>query len=231
MIYLNPISTSISRAVISVCLLLSAIAGKAQKPKRFTPEADTIALFRGFQVMGDLVGPIQRALSDYGQYEGALRLNLRDKYFPIVEIGYGTAHHTDDPITHISYKTSAPYGKIGMDVNMLKNKHDIYRVYVGGRYAFTSFQYDVANALLKDPVWKEPAPVDISGAKAYCHWAELVFSVDAKIWGPIHLGWSARYLRRLFHDDGEAGKVWYVPGFGKTGGSRLTATFNVMLEF
>ena len=47
-------------------------------------------------------------LSDYGQYEGALRINLHDEWFPIAELGYGKASHVNDPVTHISYKTSAP---------------------------------------------------------------------------------------------------------------------------
>jgi len=54
--------------------------------------------------------------------------------------------------------------------------------------------------------------------------------VDAKIWGPVRLGWSARYKRRLLHDEGPLGNAWYVPGFGKTGGSRLGGTFNVIFE-
>ena len=62
-------------------------------------------------------------LSDYGQYEGALRINLHDEWFPIVELGYGKASHTDDPATHLEYKTSAPYFRVGIDKNLLKQKH------------------------------------------------------------------------------------------------------------
>ena len=61
-------------------------------------------------------------------------------------------------------------------------------------------------------------------------WAEFVFGVDAKIWGPVRMGWSLRYKRRLFHDDGDYGNTWYVPGFGKQGGSRFGGTFNVSFE-
>ncbi|WP_311416738.1 DUF6048 family protein, partial [Hoylesella shahii] len=113
--------------------------------------------------------------------------------------------------------------------NIMKNKHDVYRVYVGARYAFTSFKYDVGSSVLNDPVWQDHAAIQINNASAHCHWAELVFAVDAKIWGPLHLGWSARYRRRLAHNDGDAGNVWYVPGFGKTGTSRLGATFNIII--
>lgn len=224
------ISASISRAAISTLLALGALSASAQGLKQQTERPDTTRFFRGLQVMADVVGPIQLAVSDYGQYEAALRINFKDKYFPVFELGYGTANHEDDPVTHVAYKTSALYGKVGMDFNIMKNKHDIYRVYIGARYAFTTFKYDVASPVLTDPVWKDPAAIQLNDVSASYHWAELLFAVDAKIWGPLHLGWSVRYRRRLAHNDGESGNVWYVPGFGKTGNSRLGGTFNIIIN-
>lgn len=224
------ISVSISRAAISALFALGALSANAQGLKPQVERPDTTRFFRGLQVMADVVGPIQLEVSDYGQYEAALRINFKDKYFPVFELGYGTANHEDDPVTHVAYKTSAPYGKVGMDFNIMKNKHDIYRVYIGARYAFTTFKYDVASSVLTDPVWKDPAAIQLNNVSASYHWAELLFAVDAKIWGPLHLGWSVRYRRRLAHDDGDAGNVWYVPGFGKTGNSRLGGTFNIIIN-
>lgn len=224
------ISVSISRAAISALLALGTLSASAQGLKLHAERPDTTRFFRGLQVMADAVGPIQLAVSDYGQYEAALRINFKDKYFPVFELGYGTANHEDDPVTHVVYKTSAPYGKVGMDFNIMKNKHDIYRVYIGARYAFTTFKYDVASPVLTDPVWKDPAAIQLNNVSASYHWAELLFAVDAKIWGPLHLGWSVRYRRRLAHNDGESGNVWYVPGFGKTGNSRLGGTFNIIIN-
>ncbi len=224
------ISVSISRAAISALFALGALSANAQGLKPQAERPDTTRFIRGLQVMADAVGPIQLAVSDYGQYEAALRINFKDKYFPVFELGYGTANHEDDPVTHVAYKTSAPYGKVGMDFNIMKNKHDIYRVYIGARYAFTTFKYDVASPVLTDPVWKDPAAIQLNNVSASYHWAELLFAVDAKIWGPLHLGWSVRYRRRLAHNDGESGNVWYVPGFGKTGNSRLGGTFNIIIN-
>ena len=224
------ISASISRVTISTLLALGALSASAQGLKPQSERPDTTRFFRGLQVMVDAVGPIQLAVSDYGQYEAALRINFKDKYFPVFELGYGTANHEDDPVTHVAYKTSAPDGKVGMDFNIMKNKHDIYRVYIGARYAFTTFKYDVASPVLTDPVWKDPAAIQLNNVSASYHWAELLFAVDAKIWGPLHLGWSVRYRRRLAHNDGESGNVWYVPGFGKTGNSRLGGTFNIIIN-
>lgn len=190
---------------------------------------DSIPWFRGVQVKADLVGAFQKAVSSYGQYEAGVRVNLKDKYFPVIELGYGKADEDND-VTRIRYKTSAPYGRIGVDFNILKNKHDIYRLYAGFRYAYTSFKYDVDHAPVPDPVWGDDVPFSGHDVKAHYHWLEALAGVDAKIAGPVHLGWTIRYRRRLAHNDGELGNVWYVPGYGKQGGSRIGGTFEVMIE-
>jgi hypothetical protein len=71
----------------------------------------------------------------------------------------------------------------------------------------------------------------LESVKAYYHWLEFVAGVDAKVWRNFRLGWSVRYKRRLFHDDGGYGNSWYVPGYGKQGNLRLGGTFNVTIEF
>lgn len=224
------ISTYILKALIISLLLLSPAITMAQtKPKVMVQQKDTIPLFRGLSVSADVVGVAQLAFGDYGQYEAALRVNLKDKYFPIIELGLGKAD-AEDLATRISYKTSAPYGRIGIDFNLMKNKHDIYRLYGGVRYAYTKFDYDMFSPGITDPVWGDKVEYKADGVKCNYHWMELVFGVDAKIWGPVRIGWSARYKRRLAHDEGILGNSWYVPGFGKTGASRLGGTFNIIFE-
>ena len=62
------------------------------------------------------------------------------------------------------------------------------------------------------------------------HWLEAVLGIDAQVFGPLHLGWSVRYKRRLFHDEGDIGQTWYVPGFGIWDDTRLDGTFNVIID-
>lgn len=225
------ISSFISRAIaISLLLLAVATPSVAQERKDIAKqEADTVALFRGIAVSADLVGLVQLAVSDYGQYEAALRINLKDKYFPVVELGYGKAD-ANDITTSMTFKTKAPYGRVGLDFNLLRNKHDIYRAYAGFRYGCTFYKFDVEGEGIKDPVWGDDVPFSVTGVKANYHWIEGVFGVDAKIAGPLRLGWSVRYRSRIAHDDGTLGNTWYVPGYGKKGGTRLGGTFNIIFE-
>lgn len=225
------ISISISRLAISVLFLMAVTAATAQNRMRgnSAEQKDTVALFRGFSVSADLVGPVMMAVGDYGQYEAAFHLNLKDKYFPVVELGYGKANHTEEA-TQVTYKTSAPYFRVGLDFNVLKNKHDIYRFLVGARYAFTSFKYDLNSPGVKDPVWGDTSPYSADGVQCSYHWLEAAVGVDVKIAGPVHLGWSLRYKQRLSANEGTLGKSWYVPGYGKTGTSSFGALFNVSID-
>lgn len=216
-------------SILAISLLpLMPLAATAQK-KTVMSGNDSIPLFRNIAMSVDAVGPIQLEISGYGQYEAALKVNLKDKYFPVIELGIGQSDYEDE-VTGIRYKTSAPYGKIGCDFNLTKDKHDIYRVFAGARYAFTSFTYDIYSTGINDPVWGGDSPYGAEGVKGTYHWIEGVVGVDAKIYGPLHLGWSVRYRSRLSEKSGDIGKPWYVPGFGRSGGTRLGATFNISFE-
>lgn len=218
----------ISRFALSSLLLLGTTLASAQGFLKL--ERDTVPMFRGFAVSFDLIGAAQLQLSDYGQYEGAFRLNLHDQYFPVVEVGYGRACHENDAVTGITYKTAAPYFRIGADVNIAKNKHAANRIYAGLRYAFTSYKVDLQRQPFPDPVWLWDTQFGVNGEPCNQQWAELLLGIDASVFGPLHLGWSVRYKRRLAHDDGIIGKTWYVPGYGIQESTRIGATFNVIID-
>lgn len=220
--------TFISRLAVSALLLAAAMAAHAQG-KLFAIKKDSVPVLNGFAVSVNVAGPVILALSDYGEYEAAVRLNLHDQYFPTVEVGYGKAEH-DDEVTGLYYKTQAPFFRIGCDLNLLKNKHSANRLYAGLRYAFTSYKVDMARPTFEDPVWQWDTGFSISGMDCNQHWMEVVFGLDSKIWGPFHLGWSVKYKLRLAHNDGTAGNTWYVPGYGKYGDTRIGANFNVIID-
>ena len=223
------ISTYISRLSVSLLLLLVAVPSMAQL-KMFRMENDSIPLFRGFSVSFDVVGAAMLAFSDHGEIGGALRINLDDQWFPVFEMGIGRANHEKDVVTSITYKTSAPYFRIGMDWNILRNKHQSNRLYAGLRYAFTSYKVDVIRDQLPDPVWQSKAGFGVEGLSCSMHWAEIVVGIDTRIFGPFHLGWDVRYRRRLVHKEGDLGNTWYVPGFGINDQDKLAANFNVIID-
>ena len=223
------ISIFISRLAISLVLLAMTPVAHAQL-KIFRMEKDSIPLFRGFSVSFDLVGPAKLIFSDHGEIEGGLRINLHDQWFPVVEIGVGKANHENDEVTEITYKTTAPYFRLGIDLNLLKNKHQSNRLFAGIRYAFTSYKVDIIRKDLVDPVWQYMTDFGVEDMKCNMHWLEVVFGIDAKIFGPMHLGWNVRYKRRIAHKEGDIGLSWYVPGFGINDQDTFGADFRVIID-
>lgn len=229
MIHPSSTSTFISRTAVSLLLIIVGATG-ASAQGFLKWQRDTIPFFRGFAVSADLVGLLQMQLGTYGQYEAALRLNLHDQYFPVVELGVGRANHQDDEVTHISYKTTAPYFRVGVDVNIMKNKHAPNRIYAGLRYGYTNYKVSINRLPFPDPTWQWDTFYNIDDEPCSQHWAELLFGIDAKVVGPLHLGWSGRYRNRLVHKDGKMGKTWYVPGYGTQDTTTLGFQFNVIID-
>lgn len=214
-------------AIIIVNCNLSIVNNACAQKRIVEQPKDTVPLLCGVQVSYNLAGTVMKMASDYGEYEGAVKVSLKNKFFPTFEMGYGMSEHDRDEITTIHAKSSAPYFRLGCDYNIAKNKQDIYRILLGVRYAFSKFDFEV-DAEPTDPVWGNKTSYSIKENCNY-HWTEVLFGVDAKIWGPLHLGWSIRYKLKLSSKEGSSGDLWYIPGFGKQGNS-IGGTFNVGLE-
>ena len=168
-------------------LFVGMSSTQAQVTKMFKMEKDSIPLFCGFSVSFDLVGPAMMMLTTHGEYEGALRVNLHDQWFPIFELGLGRANHKNDEITGLTYKTTAPYFRLGMDWNILRKKHQPNRMYAGFRYAFTSYNVDIIRENLPDPVWKTVTGFGVEGSRCNMHWMEIVLGIDSKVFGNQNL--------------------------------------------
>lgn len=180
--------------------------------------------FESLTVGVDLVGPAMHLFSDHGEYQAYAQLNIKGKYLPAIEIGYGKADK-DNFITQIAYKSKGMFGRIGCDFNILKNKHDDYRFMAGLRYGLTSFNYDTT--LAPDSITGSRTTVS---EKCTLHWAELVLGVDAKVWGPLHMGWTMRYRRRIKATNYQYNPQ-YAPGFGDVdAGTQIMFLYTVAVQ-
>ncbi|MFA6813157.1 MAG: DUF6048 family protein, partial [Bacteroidaceae bacterium] len=138
-----------------------------------------------------------------------------------------------------------PYIRIGIDYNTMHKKKDQDNfVYVGLRYGFTSFKYDVTQASFYDPIWKEyiynteqkddiwggSIPYNHTGMKASMHWFELVFGVKTKIYKNFCMGWSLRMKYKISASIGNYGDPWYVPGYGKYQAHSVGLTYSLIYK-
>ena len=190
----------------------------------------SIPLLAGVSVSANLAGAFLNTFTSSGTYEGALRLNFRNKYFPIIELGIGAANQTSET-TQLNYITRAPFGRIGLDYNLKRDKRSTNRIFVGARYGFSAFNYDLSGTPVQDTHWKTEAPFQFNNISDKVHWGELVFGLETSIWKFIHLGWSLRYQVRLYEHNTNIGRAWHVPGFGRNSeNSHFSGTFQLIFD-
>lgn len=204
-------------------------AQQAKKKEKKKPEVEC-PLYNGTSVGLDLWGLGSKLLgSDNLSAEVIVDVDLKHRYFPTLELGYGTSDAWNDQGIH--YKTGAPYFRIGADYNALYNKKHGHMILVGLRYGFTSFSYDVSalgvddpiyggsvgNPNLEDGIWGGSMPYNYSGMKGSMQWAEFNVGIRAHVSKQIYMGWSLRMRFKLSASSGQYGDPWYVPGFGKYG--------------
>lgn len=216
-----------------------------KKNKKEEAKVDTIPLFNGAYVGVDVFGIGSNLFgSDDLSVEVNLVANLKNKFLPTLELGYGSTDAWNE--TGIHYQCAAPYFRIGVDYNtMAKKKEKNSYLYVGLRYGFTSFKYDVnslpaedpiyggsiGNPSLTDPIWGGATlPFDHPGMKCTMQWFELVAGVKVNIYKNFSMGWAVRMKYKISASMGEYGNPWYVPGFGKFKSSNIGATYSLIYK-
>lgn len=197
-------------------------------------------LYNGVSIGLELWGIGSRALGgDFLSSEVSVDVNLKNRFFPIAEIGYGATDTWSDKGTH--YKSHAPYFRIGMDYNALFNKRHGHMLLVGLRYGSSHFKYDVealsiddplyggtvGNPNLEDKIWGGSLPYEHKGMKASMQWAEFCVGIRAHVWKALYMGWALRFKFKLSASPDEHGDPWYVPGFGKYDSSTLEITYTI----
>lgn len=188
--------------------------------------------FRGLSVSTDLFGYAYSILEDYISGEVAVEANLGNKYYPIIEIGYGSSDFTDETFG-IHYKSSAPYYRIGLNYNFSNKKGEKPRssyIYALARYAFTRAKYDVSSPPITDPVWGGEVGLDLTDVNGFYSWIELGVGVKVKLWKYLHMGWSVRYKARMNQVTGHNSRMWYVPGFGNSRHTTFGGTYSIVFE-
>lgn len=222
----------ISRYII-ICissLLLPNAYAQTFSGLKFKAESDTLPLVMGYQAFVNIAGVVLWQFGDYGELEGGVRLNMRGKYFPSIEGGLGICDKTNDE-TGLRCKTTAPFVRLGCDYNFSRIKTSPNRIYGGLRFGYTTYKYDIDGPPLSDPYWQGgTADINFHGLNSSALWGEVVFGLETKVWRNLHVGWTARYKRRLHQKENASGNSYYIPGYGKNSDHLFTGTFNLVLE-
>lgn len=186
--------------------------------------------FKGVSISADLFGYIGRILNDYTSSEVAVSANFGNRFFPVVEIGYGSTDTTDET-TRIYYKSSAPYFRAGLDYNFLYKKTGElgnYKILGIVRYGQSTAKYDVTTPPITDPVWGSTTSLTLTDVEAKCSWLEFGVGVQIKVWKNLQMGWSVRFKSTLNDGKGENSQIWYIPGYGENKSGCFGGTYNII---
>ena len=189
-------------------------------------------VFRGCYLSVDAFGYIYPLFvkDKYYSTEVSLSANLKNRFFPVVEVGVG---YTDivSQLYEIDYSTRAPYFRVGMDYNMQYKNNKPGYIYLGARVGYTAFEYNVDAPLLVDPVWGDEAPMVLTDMPCRAVWGEAVGGVRAEIAKNFCMGWSLRYKYLFYRGPVANGGPWYIPGFGTDKRTALGATYTLSYYF
>ncbi|MBR3613131.1 MAG: hypothetical protein IKL54_07530 [Bacteroidaceae bacterium] len=211
---------------ISSLLLALPLVAPAQEQS----ETSKLWEFKGVSISADLFGYIGRIMNDYTSSEVAVSANFGNRFFPVVEIGYGSTDTTDET-TRIYYKSSAPYFRAGLDYNFLYKKSgelSNYKIIGLVRYGQTTAKYDVTTPPLTDPVWGSEATLSLTDVETSCSWMEFGVGVQVKMWKNLHMGWSIRYKSLIKDGKGDQSQAWYIPGYGENENGCFGGTYTVI---
>lgn len=232
---------------LSSLIFLSATALPALAQSNTGKKGDQpieFPLYNGLTIGVDLLGAGSKVLgSDFLSTEVSLDANLKNRFFPVVELGFGTTDTRNEQGTH--YKSSAPYFRLGMNYNTMYKKNNSGFLYVGLRYALSSFSYDISSTDVNDPIWGTSVgninlkdeiwgvytpSFNHEGLKGTMHWFEFLVGIQVHIFKEFHMGWTVRMKYRLKDSHSEYGNPWYVPGFGKYDSSSIGLTYSIIYK-
>lgn len=193
-------------------------------------------IFYGFGAHLDFATPIITTLTDRAMFsaEGAVNVNLLYRYYPVFEVGFGSANKTTGGEI---YKVNAPFYRVGADFSLLKtkDKDGNFKIvesypYIGLRYGFSLMNYALTGVRIQDDYWSENQTVDFPSKPVFVGWGELVAGVRVNAYKGLTMGWAMR-LSFLSHGvaEGVRSQLWYVPGFGKN--NPLNFTFNYSIGY
>lgn len=218
--------------LLTSSLLLVPSPAWGQKKDKEQLEADYKAspVYQGSSIGVEIAGIGGYLLGgDILSSEILLQTNLKNRFLPTLEIGYGKTDAVNDA-NDMHYKTAAPYFRIGMDYNVFYLKPYLPGyLYVGLRYGMSSFSYDVSGPDMTDPNYGGTVvPFSYTGVKSKAQWLEGVVGIKVRIYKGFHMGWTVRYKMRMSIDNHENSVPWYVPGFGKNASSSFNLTYNLI---
>lgn len=223
------ISAFIFSLLVGCLFAFSAQAAGKTVAKAKVQQPDTIPLYNGFSVGLDLLSPFNTLFGNgFTGSEISLDVDLKHRYFPVVELGGGRYESERDGLL---FRMNGGFGRIGVNRNLFANNQAKFFGYLGARYGFATEQYDYLGMKTTDGYWNTSQISNLMNQSAQTHWAEILTGVRVQIFKHVSLGWIFRYHFRLAQTSGDAGKPYFVPGYGKNNANGVLMNYSLYYTF
>lgn len=175
---------------------------------------DSIPLYQGVNVKLDIAMPIIEAARSAGKiqdYEMAINVRLKNRFYPTLELGYALAECGADGAQH---KGQGGFARLGMDLAIVKKGATENNLLVGLRVGGAYQHYDLTNVQLQTDYWQSNS-IDFYNQNRFDCWGEIVVGCQVYLWKGLHMGWYGR-VKLLFTRNVAEEQVlpYYVPGLG-----------------
>jgi len=225
---------NISIFIISLFCCFIAIQLNAQEKKAKTDLAKTL-LLNGVTVQADLASLASSFLTNGQNYsmEGSVQVDLKHKYYPIFELGFGGANKVTTD--NVGFKTNGLFGRLGVDINLISQKKDAKptnNLFLAGvRLGMTSFAYNISNLQITDGYWGGTEIINYPNQLSTKIWFEVVVGVHVEIIKNIYMGWTVRNKNLISQDVAGQPAPWYIPGFGLNNGTNWGVSYTLGYHF
>ena len=226
----------ISSLIFCMLMVYSVQAQKIKIQKKTVSDSIPVPFFNGIIVEGDIASVASSVLSNGGthSYEGAVKIDLKHKFYPTFEFGYASADKLT--VDNIGFSTNGAFWRGGIDINMLKQKKAANAInsmlLLGVRLGVSSFNYNITNVTITDEYWGGPAQTmnynNLSTTKV---WLELTAGIRVEVLKNIYMGWTIRNKNLLTSTADGAVTPWYIPGFGTNKSSNLGLNYTIGYKF
>ena len=201
------------RWVVILLLLPLAVLSYARDEKG-KERNDSIPVYQGVNLKLDIAMPVIEAARSAGKiqdYELAINVRLKNRFYPTLELGYALAECGADGAQH---KGLGGFARIGLDLAVVKKGATENNLLAGVRFGGAYQNYDLTNVCVQTDYWQTPGWNFYDQTRFDC-WGEVVVGCQVYLWKGLHMGWFGR-IKLLMTRNAKEGNVlpYYVPGLG-----------------
>ncbi|ADQ78375.1 hypothetical protein Palpr_0213 [Paludibacter propionicigenes WB4] len=225
-----------SSLIFCMLMVYSVQAQKIKVQQKTVSDSIPVPFFNGIIVEGDVASIVGSALSKgvTYSYEGAVKIDLKHKFYPTFEFGYAGADKLT--VDNVGFNTNGVFWRGGIDINMLKHKKAANAInsmlLLGVRLGVSNFNYSISNVNITDEYWGGPVQAmnynNLSTTKV---WLELTAGIRVEVLKNIYMGWTIRNKNLLTSTADGAVTPWYIPGFGTNKSSNLGLNYTIGYKF